>query len=74
MNLEKRELHPQLLDRMSLHTGIATIEDPKLRVDVMRSNTHGRVQHNRALKPVPCRKQVTGPPPINHLTWGSRSV
>jgi Mg-chelatase subunit ChlI len=38
MNPEEGELRPQLLDRMSLHTGIATIEDPKLRVEVMRSN------------------------------------
>ena len=38
MNPEEGELRPQLLDRMSLHTEIATILDPALRVEVMKTN------------------------------------
>lgn len=38
MNPEEGELRPQLLDRMALHTEISTIEDPKLRVEVMKLN------------------------------------
>ena len=38
MNPEEGELRPQLLDRMALHTEISTIQDPSLRVDIMKRN------------------------------------
>ncbi|MFH0897727.1 MAG: magnesium chelatase [Candidatus Bathyarchaeota archaeon] len=38
MNPEEGELRPQLLDRMPLHTEVATILDMNLRVDVMKTN------------------------------------
>jgi magnesium chelatase subunit D len=38
MNPEEGELRPQLLDRMALHTEISTIQDPDLRIDIMKLN------------------------------------
>lgn len=38
MNPEEGELRPQLLDRMATHTEISTIQDPNLRIDVMKRN------------------------------------
>jgi len=38
MNPEEGELRPQLLDRMPLHTEVATILDRNLRVEIMKTN------------------------------------
>jgi Mg-chelatase subunit ChlI len=38
MNPEEGELRPQLLDRMALHTEVATIREQALRVEIMKAN------------------------------------